>query len=123
MIYLLKEDVSYFAGLFDGEGYVEFCQRFVHKKGKPRPYWYYYIRLEVNMADKDMIEWIYNTFKVGSVSKRKNYNTLSRKQQYRWVCSFQKAYHIAKEILPYSKVKRKKLQQIVDHYEKVRKSV
>ena len=75
------------------------------------------------MADKEMIEWIYNTFKVGSVSKRKNYNTLSRKQQYRWVCSFQKAYHIAKEILPYSKVKRKKLQQIVDHYEKVRKSV
>ena len=122
MIYLLKTDVSYFAGLFDAEGYVEYCQRYVHKKGKPRPYWYYYIRLEVNMADKEMIEWIHNTFKVGSVRQIKTYNNLSRKTQYRWTCSFRKAYHLAKEMLPYSRVKYPKLKKIVDHYERVRES-
>ena len=47
-----ETEVAYIAGLFDGEGCVTYKQRLEHRKGKPRPYLYWQIRLEINMIDK-----------------------------------------------------------------------
>ena len=49
----MEEKIIYLAGLFDGEGCVTYKQRLEHRKGKPRPYLYWQIRLEINMIDKD----------------------------------------------------------------------
>ena len=46
-------DAAYIAGLFDGEGCVTYKQRREHRKGKPRSYLYWQIRIEINMIDSN----------------------------------------------------------------------
>jgi hypothetical protein len=46
----MEEKIIYLAGLFDGEGCVTYKQRLEHRKGKPRPYLYWQIRLEINRS-------------------------------------------------------------------------
>ena len=41
------------------------------------------------------------------------------KDQLRWRCGYRDALKVAKLIIPYARVKRKKLQQIIDHYDKL----
>ena len=43
--------------------------------------------------------------------------SLNKKDQWRWRCSHQKAYSLAKLFLPYSVSKRHKLLAIINHYE------
>ena len=47
-----SEVMAYLAGLFDGEGCITYKQRSQHRKGKPRAYKYWNIRIEINMIDK-----------------------------------------------------------------------
>jgi hypothetical protein len=44
---------------------------------------------------------------------------LGRQMQYRWCCSYRDALKFANLLLPYARVKRKKLQQIIKHYDKL----
>ncbi len=58
---------------------------------------------------------VYNIVKVGTINYKKNQG-LGKKPQWRWRCSHRKALGVAKLLLKYSVVKRKKLINIINHY-------
>ena len=112
-------DAAYIAGLFDGEGCVT-CK----KKPTKRPdrggkiYNQWYIRCEITMTDKEVIEWLHETLGFGW-SREKKYSKRPKhyKRQWRWCCGYRDALQFAKLIWPYTQVKLHKIEQIIDHYE------
>ena len=116
-------EASYLAGLFDGEGSVDFKRRFHKRKKKPKAYLCWNIECTVSMTDKPIILWMYKKLKIGKVTLNvKNKSPSSKahwKDQWRWRCYHRDAYKFAKLIISYTHVKRKKLQQIIDHYDKL----
>ena len=125
---MLKEsDVSYIAGLFDGEGSIYYAKRPEKKKkhkGKGhRVALTQRINMEVTMTDPLVINWLRETLKVGTVTKkpRKGLRKDGTKylMQYRWRCTFRDAYYVCCLIYPYSITKLEKVKQILDHYQQV----
>ena len=112
-----QTNAAYLAGLFDGEGCITYKQYTEHRKGKPRAYKYWRIRIEINMIDKDTIDHVFKTFGCGSTDHRPAYPHQNH-GQYRWRCSHRDALEVAKVLVPYSITKKDKLQRIVDHYDK-----
>ena len=118
-----QSDIVYFAGLFDGEGHVAYKQyacadkRYKNKKGKPKKYLQWTIKLEINMTDQNIIYWIHDTFGIGSVAKKPpGKGQMGKRMQWRWRCSHRDAFYMCKLIWPYTKVKLHKIEQIIDHY-------
>ena len=120
-------ELAYIAGLFDGEGCVQFKKRIETKgrlkSGKIKRSNSTIITLEISMTDLPIIRWIHKILKVGAVNLNiKNKSPSSKphhKDQWRWRCSHRDALKVAKLIIPYARVKRKKLQQIIKHYDKL----
>ncbi len=65
-------DAAYIAGLFDGEGCVMYKQ-IMKKRGNKKAYPTWDIRMEINMTDKSVIQWIHETLKVGTFGKSVKY--------------------------------------------------
>ena len=111
-----ESNIAYLAGLFDGEGsvyYKQLKQKRHQRPGKPvHNIWQ--IRMEIAMTDKDIIEWVYKTLKVGTWGERKV--KPGRKRQWRWRCGVRDAYYVARLLWPYVQVKLHKVEQIIDHY-------
>ena len=115
-------DLAYLAGLFDGEGCVQYYQRLdTKRKDRPRRYKVWRIGLEMSMTDKGVMEWVHNLVKCGQLNLNvKNKSPSSKphyKDQWRWRCSHRDAYQVAKLMWPFAQVKLHKLEQIIDHYE------
>ena len=118
-------DISYLAGLFDGEGCVQYKQRIETKKKHKGPgtrktkVWR--ISLEMSMTDHGVMEWVHNLVKCGTLKLNiKNKSPSAKphyKDQWRWRCSHRDAYKVAKLMWPFAQVKLHKLEQIIDHYE------
>ena len=106
-------DAAYIAGLFDGEGSVDFARR-KEKRGNVQS-----ILMRIEMTDEDVLKWVHETLGVGTVRKRNR--SPSRKAHWKdaWVYSirFRDALHVCKLIWPHIKVKLNKIEQITDHYE------
>ena len=106
-------DAAYIAGLFDGEGSVDFAKR-KEKRGNVQS-----ILMRIEMTDEDVLRWVHETLGVGTVRKRNR--SPSRKAHWKdaWVYSirFRDALHVCKLIWPHIKVKLNKIEQIIDHYE------
>ena len=113
-----QNDIAYMAGLFDGEGHVEYKKRLVkQKKGKNKAYRTWSI---MSMTDRGVMEWFYETLGFGTLNKREAKKSWSgRKSQWRWRCSYRDALKFAKLLWPYAQVKLHPLEQIVDHYEPI----
>tara|TARA_R100000008_G_scaffold79565_1_gene61320 strand:+ start:491 stop:889 length:399 start_codon:yes stop_codon:yes gene_type:complete len=111
-----SSEIAYLAGLFDGEGCVTYKQRLEHRKGKPKAYLYWQIRLEINMIDKETIDYVANAFACGSRDYRKPYPHQNY-GQYRWQCTHRDALRVAKQLVPFSITKKDKLEKIIKHYE------
>tara|TARA_R110000744_G_scaffold263528_1_gene377825 strand:+ start:87 stop:488 length:402 start_codon:yes stop_codon:yes gene_type:complete len=113
-----QNDIAYIAGLFDGEGSVEYTQRKQHKKGKKKAYNYWSIRCEMSMTDQGVMEWFHETLGFGTLNKREAKKSWTgKKPQWRWRCSFRDSLIFAKLVWPYVQVKLHKLEMIIDHYE------
>jgi len=112
----LNEVMAYLAGLFDGEGCITYKQRSEHRKGKRKAYKFWNIRIEINMIDKDTIDYVHKKLGCGSTDHRPPYPHQNY-GQYRWRCSHRDAYEVAKALVPFSITKKAKLEQIVKHYE------
>ena len=111
-------DAAYIAGLFDGEGSVEYKKRKQQKKGNKKPYDFWSIRCEMSMTDQGVMEWFHETIGFGSLKKREAKKSWTgKKPQWRWRCSFRDALIFAKIVWPFAQVKLHKLEQIIDHYE------
>ena len=109
------------AGLFDGEGSVDYKKRFHKRKKKPKAYWYQCITCEMAMTDKPVMVWFHKTIKLGVlrllIKSKQAGGKPHHKDQWRWRCSHRDALKVAKLLFPYARVKRKKLQQIIKHYD------
>ena len=113
------DTIAYIAGLFDGEGCVS-CKK-VKTKRKDRGgkiYNQWYIRCEIAMTDKYVIEWIHETLGFGwSGEKKYRKRPKHYKRQWRWSCGYQDALVFAKIIWPYVQVKVHAIENIIDRYE------
>ena len=116
---LTVAEVAYMAGLFDGEGHVEYKKRLVkQKKGKNKAYKTWSIRCEMSMTDREVMEWFHETIGFGTLNKREAKNSWTgKKPQWRWRCSYRDALKFAKLMWPHAQVKLHPLEQILDHYE------
>jgi hypothetical protein len=110
-------DAAYIAGLFDGEGSVDFARRKEKKKGKT--YTVQRILMRIEMTDEDVLNWVHEKLGVGTVRKRNRSPSIKTHWKDRWVYSvrFRQAYKVAKLLWPFAQVKLHKLEQIIDHYE------
>ena len=120
-----ESDIAYIAGLFDGEGSIHYKKAPEKKKkhrGKPgyRVSNSWRINMEVTMTDSLVINWLRETLKVGTVTKKRRKglrkNGTKYLMQYRWRCTFRDAYYVCCLIYPYSITKLEKVKQILDHY-------
>tara|TARA_R100000030_G_scaffold91190_1_gene76154 strand:+ start:192 stop:614 length:423 start_codon:yes stop_codon:yes gene_type:complete len=112
-----KDLIAYAAGLFDGEGNINYKQYNCNApNGKVYKKWN--VAMEIAMTDLDCIKNFFDIVKLGTIHfKGKAKGSLNKKDQWRWRCSHQKAYKLAKLFLPYSVSKRRKLLAIINHYE------
>ena len=119
---MITNDAAYLAGLFDGEGSVDYKQRYsTQRKNRPRKYKVWRISLEMSMTDEAVIRRVHEITGVGTVRLNiKNRSPSSKphwKNQWRWRCSHRDALTVAKLMWPFAQVKLHKLEQIIDHYE------
>ena len=125
-----ESDIAYIAGLFDGEGSI-YYKKGIEKKKKHNGKGYresksWRINMEVTMTDQMVINWLKETLKVGTVTKKprkgKRKDGTNYLMQYRWRCTFREAYFVCCLIYPYSITKLEKVKQILDHYQGVQEN-
>ena len=109
-----ESDIIYIAGLFDGEGSIQYKQYMRKKPHNKKPYPNWSISMEIAMTDKEVIQWVAETLDCGTWGERKVQK--GRKRQWRWRCGVRDAFFVAKLLWPYAKVKLHKIEQIIDHY-------
>ena len=117
----MSTQLAYMAGLFDGEGSVDYTKRFHKRKNKPRAYWYQCITCEMAMTDKPVMVWFHENTQLGVlrilIKSKQAGGKPHHKDQWRWRCAHRDAYKFAKLIISYARVKREKLQKIINHYD------
>ena len=121
---ITNEDISYIAGLFDGEGSIYYAKRKEKKKkhnGKGHRYsMSQRISMEITMTDENVIRWVHEVLAVGTVNRkpRKGLRKDGTKylMQYKWRCTFRDAYYVCCMIWPWAHTKLPKIQQIIEHY-------
>ena len=106
-------DAAYIAGLFDGEGSVDFKKR-KEKRGNVQN-----ILMRIEMTDESVLRWVHETLGVGTVRKRNRSPSVKAHCKDRWVYSirFRDALYVCKLLWPYAQTKLHKIEQIIDHYE------
>ena len=109
-------DIAYIAGLFDGEGSVDFKRR-KEKRGNYTTN-AMQITMRIEMTDQSILKWIHATLKLGTVRKRNSSPSVKKHWKDRWVYTlrFRQAYQVCCLIWPYAHIKLDKIQQIIDHY-------
>ena len=113
-----ESDAAYIAGLFDGEGSIEFTKR--KEKKRNGTYDCRRISMEISMTDKSVLIWVHEVLGVGTLTKkpRKGLRKNGTKylMQWRWRCTFRDAYYVCRVLWPYAHTKLPKIQQVIDHY-------
>ena len=113
-----ESDAAYIAGLFDGEGSIEFTKR--KEKKKNGTYDCRRISMEISMTDRSVLLWVLEVLNVGTLTNkpRKGLRKNGTKylMQYRWRCTFRDAYYVCLLIWPWSHTKLPKIQKIIEHY-------
>ena len=113
-----ESDAAYMAGLFDGEGSIDFTKR--KEKKRSGTYNCRRVSMEISMTDQSVIRWVHEVLGVGTVVKkpRKGLRKNGTKylMQWRWRCTFRDAYYVCRVIWPYAHTKLPKIQQVIDHY-------
>ena len=109
-----QNDIAYIAGLFDGEGSIDYKQRW-EKRGKKK-YKVWRIIMDIAMTDELVIRWVHEILGVGAVMERPPRKS-HYKKQWRWRCSFRETLYVAKLLWPHAQTKLHKLEQIIDHYD------
>ena len=121
-------DKAYIAGLFDGEGSVNFTRR-IEKKKKHNGKGYrtsnsMRISMEIAMTDRSVLLWLHEVLGCGTLTDkpRKGLRKDGTKylMQYRWRCTFRDAYYVCLLIWPWAHTKLPKINQVVEHYARQR---
>ena len=127
-IMIRESDAAYIAGLFDGEGSINFTRR-PEKKKKHKGSGYRIsnsmrISMEISMTDRSVLIWLHQVLGVGTLTNkpRKGLRKNGTKylMQYRWRCTFRDAYYVCLLIWPWSHTKLPKIQKIIEHYSDIK---
>jgi len=112
------DTIAYIAGLFDGEGCVTCKQKPTKRKDRGgKIYNQWYIRCEIAMTDRAVIEWIHEILGFGWCAEKRYNNKPKYKKQWRLCCGYRDALLFAKIIWPHTQVKLHQIENIIDHYE------
>jgi hypothetical protein len=100
-----EREIAYLAGIVDGEGSI-YIGNFSCNPVSKLPY--YQTNIQVTNTDKELIDWLCNTFG-GLFSKRtqKQHASNSRKQAYMWTASGERLTHLCEIMMPYLICKRR----------------
>ena len=113
-----ESDAAYIAGLFDGEGSIDFTKR--KEKKRSGTYDCRRISMEISMTDESVLRWVTEVLSVGTLTKKprkgKRKDGTKYLMQYRWRCTFRDAYYVCRVLWPYAHTKLPKIQQVIDHY-------
>ena len=113
-----ESDAAYIAGLFDGEGSIDFTKR--KEKKRSETYDCRRISMEISMTDESVLRWVTEVLNVGTLTKKPRKglrkNGTRYLMQYRWRCTFRDAYYVCRVLWPYAHTKLPKIQQVIDHY-------
>ena len=113
-----ETDIAYIAGLFDGEGSIDFKKRKEKKRNGTYDCWR--ISMEMSMTDESVLRWVHEVLGCGTVIKkpRKGLRKNGTKylMQWKWRCTFRDAYYVCRLLWPYAHTKLPKIQQVIDHY-------
>ena len=115
---IAENDRAYIAGLFDGEGHIQYKQYMRQRKHNKKPYPTWSIRMEMAMTDKSILIWVHEILGVGTVTEKryKTKYTVSWIKQWRWRCCHRDAYYVSKLLWPFAHVKLEDIQKIITHY-------
>ena len=115
-------DIAYLAGLFDGEGSIDFAKR--KEKKRSGTYNCMRISMEITMTDQSIIRWVTEVLGCGTFSKKprkgKRKDGTKYLMQYRWRCTFRDAFYVCCLLFPYAHTKLPKIQQVINHYSKMK---
>ena len=115
-----ESDVAYIAGLFDGEGSIDFTKR--KEKKKYGTYNCMRISMEITMTDESVLRWVTEVLGCGTFTKKprkgKRKDGTKYLTQWRWRCTFRDAYYVCRLLWPYAHTKLPKIQQVIEHYAK-----
>jgi intein/homing endonuclease len=114
-------DVAYIAGLFDGEGSIDFKRRYENRKGRRGKRYLtnaMNITMRIEMTHESILRWIKEKLEVGTVRKRNRSPSVKSHWKDRWTYTlrYRQAYYVCCLIWPYAHVKMAKIQKIIDHY-------
>jgi hypothetical protein len=90
-------DTPYIAGLFDAKGII---------KSSTKTKWHW--KMELSMADRNVMELVHETLKCGELRKIK--------KQWRWTCFDKDCFFVARELWAYATVKLHKIEKVIDYY-------
>ena len=104
--------VEYLAGLFDADG----CASSYVQRNKKSNKTVQVHSCEISMTNKEVVYWVRDFLGFGNIHYRAKVGGMGKKPQWRYRASHRLALKFANKILPHSIVKKKKLQDIVNHY-------
>ena len=115
-----ETDLAYIAGLFDGEGHVQYKQYMRQRKHNIKPYPTWSIRMEMAMTDRSILIWVRETLGVGTVTEKryKTRYTKTWKKQWRWRCCHRDAFYVSTLLWSFAHVKFSDIQKSIAHYAK-----
>ena len=107
-------NIAYLAGLFDADG----CASSYVQRNKKSNKTVQVHCCEIAMTNKEVIHWVKNLVGFGTIHYRAKVGGMGKKPQWRYRASHRLALKFANKILPHSIVKKGKLQEIINHYDK-----
>ena len=107
-------NIAYLAGLFDADG----CASSYMQRNKRSNKTVQVHCCEIAMTNKEVIHWVKNLVGFGNIHYKAKVGGMGKKPQWRYRASHRLALKFANKILPHSIVKKGKLQEIINHYDK-----
>ena len=115
----MRENFIYLAGIIDGEGCIAVEKKFPSKRKK---FPHYYARLTISNINKELMQWISNTFGC-KIYKRSIHNkSLGTMPQFQWYVFGKNLDNIIKNICEFSIVKKNQIQNVIEFRKTVGKT-
>jgi len=104
---------AYIAGIIDGEGSIMLTK--FHNNQYPAPC------VSISSTTIELLQWIKEKTKVGTIKSKKNYNKINHKDSYTYIVKYDNAIELLKQIQPYLiiEIKKKRAELILTKYKKV----
>lgn len=102
-----NEQLSYLAGIIDGEGSI--CVDLQRANGKARKHDYYCLRLSIVNTNKELMDWLKQTFEGNYYAQKKH---AGKKQCYTYRLFGDKLLNVIIACLPYFIIKRQQAELV-----------